>query len=243
MINLPSAKYLEIQKSLLNKIKNGTYPEGELIPKEVDLAQELGVSRPTVRHAIGNLVAAGYLERRKKRGTIVKHAKLEQQFTHVIESYNDEIRNNGSKAKTKVLTFEKVIANTKIATALSLTDDTEVYKLVRLRFADNTPIVLVTTYLPVQALPELDKINFETTSLYHELAQLGLAITHVKRKLEVHAATKRESHLLEIQEKDPVFYFHTVGSTSKDEKLEYSIATYRGDKNYFMVDIDQTKRL
>lgn len=243
MVNLPSAKYLDIQNSLLKKIKNGTYPEGELIPKEVDLAEELGVSRPTVRHAIGNLVAAGYLERRKKRGTIVKHAKLEQQFTHVIESYNDEIANNGSKAKTKVLSFKIIKPSDEVKSALDLQDTASVYQLVRLRFADEKPIVLVTTYLPVHPLPDLEQTNFEHASLYQTLAKANLAITHVKRKLEVHAATQDESQLLQIHKFDPVFYFHTVGSTSKGKKLEYSIATYRGDKNYFVIDINQTKRL
>ena len=76
MTKLPSAKYKEIQNQLLNDIKTGKYSEGELIPKEVDLAQELNVSRPTIRHAIQNLVNAGYLERRKKRGTIGKHTKI-----------------------------------------------------------------------------------------------------------------------------------------------------------------------
>ena len=85
---MPSPKYLEIQILLLQRIKNGDYQEGQLIPKEVDLAEQLNVSRPTVRHAIRNLVQAGYLERRKKRGTIVTQTKIKQQFTHVIESYN-----------------------------------------------------------------------------------------------------------------------------------------------------------
>lgn len=243
MINLPSAKYLGIQKLLLQKIKDGSYPEGKLIPKEVDLAKQLGVSRPTVRHAIWNLVEAGYLERRKKRGTIVKHAKLEQQFTHVIESFNDEIANNGSKAKTKVLTFKIIKPSDEVKSALDLQDTDSVYQLVRLRFADEKPIVLVTTYLPVHPLPDLKQTNFEHVSLYQTLAKSNLAVTHVRRKLEVHAATQYESQLLQIHKHDPVFYFHTIGSTNKDQKLEYSIATYRGDKNYFVIDIAQTKRL
>ena len=69
---MPSPKYLEIQNLLLQRIKNGDYQEGQLIPKEVDLAEQLNVSRPTVRHAIRNLVQAGYLERRKKRCSFYK---------------------------------------------------------------------------------------------------------------------------------------------------------------------------
>ena len=234
---MPSPKYLEIQNLLLQRIKNGDYQEGQLIPKEVDLAEQLNVSRPTVRHAIRNLVQGGYLERRKKRGTIVTQTKIKQQFTHVIESYNTEIQNNGLVAKTQVLNFSTEKASDEVAEALTIKPNTEVYKLVRLRSADNKPVVFVITYLPIAQLPDLQKIDFTHHSLYSELAKAGLEITHVSRKIEVHPATEEEAQLLETDIKAPIFYFHTIGFTKDHRALEYSIASYRGDLNYFMVEI------
>lgn len=236
---MPSPKYLEIQNLLLQRIKNGDYQEGQLIPKEVDLAEQLNVSRPTVRHAIRNLVQAGYLERRKKRGTIVTQTKIKQQFTHVIESYNTEIQNNGLVAKTQVLNFSTEKASDEVAEALTIKPNAEVYKLVRLRSADNKPVVFVVTYLPIAQLPDLQKIDFTHHSLYSELAKAGLEITHVSRKIEVHPATEEEAQLLETDIKAPIFYFHTIGFTKDHRALEYSIASYRGDLNYFMVEIDK----
>ena len=236
---MPSPKYLEIQNLLLQRIKNGDYQEGQLIPKEVDLAEQLNVSRPTVRHAIRNLVQAGYLEQRKKRGTIVTQTKIKQQFTHVIESYNTEIQNNGLVAKTQVLNFSTEKASDEVAEALTIKPNTEVYKLVRLRSADNKPVVFVVTYLPIAQLPDLQKIDFTHHSLYSELAKAGLEITHVSRKIEVHPATEEEAQLLETDIKAPIFYFHTIGFTKDHRALEYSIASYRGDLNYFMVEIDK----
>ncbi len=236
---MPSPKYLEIQNLLLQCIKNGDYQEGQLIPKEVDLAEQLNVSRPTVRHAIRNLVQAGYLERRKKRGTIVTQTKIKQQFTHVIESYNTEIQNNGLVAKTQVLNFSTEKASDEVAEALTIKPNTEVYKLVRLRSADNKPVVFVVTYLPIAQLSDLQKIDFTHYSLYSELAKAGLEITHVSRKIEVHPATEEEAQLLETDIKAPIFYFHTIGFTKDHRALEYSIASYRGDLNYFMVEIDK----
>lgn len=236
---MPSPKYLEIQNLLLQRIKNGDYQEGQLIPKEVDLAEQLNVSRPTVRHAIRNLVQAGYLERRKKRGTIVTQTKIKQQFTHVIESYNTEIQNNGLVAKTQVLNFSTEKASDEVAEALTIKPNAEVYKLVRLRSADNKPVVFVITYLPIAQLPDLQKIDFTHHSLYSELAKAGLEITHVSRKIEVHPATEEEAQLLETDIKAPIFYFHTIGFTKDHRALEYSIASYRGDLNYFMVEIDK----
>ena len=236
---MPSPKYLEIQNLLLQRIKNGEYQDGQLIPKEGDLAEQLNVSRPTVRHAIRNLVQAGYLERRKKRGTIVTQTKIKQQFTHVIESYNTEIQNNGLVAKTQVLNFSTEKASDEVAETLTIKPNTELYNLVRLRSADNKPVVFVVTYLPIAQLPDLQKIDFTHHSLYSELAKAGLEITHVSRKIEVHPATEEEAQLLETDIKAPIFYFHTIGFTKDHRALEYSIASYRGDLNYFMVEIDK----
>ena len=236
---MPSPKYLEIQNLLLQRIKNGDYQEGQLIPKEVDLAEQLNVSRPTVRHAIRNLVQAGYLERRKKRGTIVTQTKIKQQFTHVIESYNTEIQNHGLAAKTQVLNFSTEKASDEVAEALTIKPNTEVYKLVRLRSADIKPVVFVVTYLPIAQLPDLQKIDFTHHSLYSELAKAALEITHVSPKIEVHPAMEEEAQLLKTDIKAPIFYFHTIGFTKDHRALEYSIASYRGDLNYFMVEIDK----
>ena len=239
MTVLPSSKYQEIQQLILADIKSGKYQEGQLIPKEVDLAKKFNVSRPTISHAIHNLAQSGYLERRKKRGTIVKHSKIKQQFTHVISSYNEEIDENGMKATTKVIFFGQVESNQEVASALNIDENTEIYKLVRLRYADNEPVVLVTTYLPYNDFEELENINFNQVSLYQELDQLGHGITHVQRKLEVRLADQGEAEILNISESSPVYYFHTIGSDRDGRKIEYSIATYRGDLNYFMMELDR----
>ncbi|WP_297815072.1 GntR family transcriptional regulator [uncultured Lactobacillus sp.] len=234
------AKYEEIQQTLLKKISDGTYPVGSIIPKELELAKKYSVSRPTVNHAIQNLVKDGFLEQRKRRGTIVKRNKIEQEFTHVIKSYNEEMEQNGLQAKTKVLFFDLVTPPLEVRQAFDLDEEEKVYKLIRLRFADDDPLVLVTTYLPASPLPNLKKVDFTQRSLYDELDSRKLGITHVIRKLEVKNADKTASTFLNIEPASAVFLFHTLGYTASGDKLEYSIATYRGDKNYFMIDIDQS---
>lgn len=138
-----------------------------------------------------------------------------------------------------MLNFSTEKASDEVAEALTIKPNTEVYKLVRLRSADNKPVVFVVTYLPIAQLSDLQKIDFTHHSLYSELAKAGLEITHVSRKIEVHPATEEEAQLLETDIKAPIFYFHTIGFTKDHRALEYSIASYRGDLNYFMVEIDK----
>lgn len=234
---MTKAKYQEIEEILRNRIISGHYKIGDLIPKELDLVAKYHVSRPTISHAIQDLVNQGYLERRKHVGTIVKQTKISQEFTHVIQSYNSEMTEKGLTAHTQVLFFKKVSASAEVAQALNLSEKAPVYKLTRLRSVDQNPIVVVTTYLPAEKLPDFEQIDFASRSLYQELKNRALPIIHVKRKLEVKMADEMTADLLNIKEKDPVFYFHTYGYSKNELPMEYSIATYRGDENYFMIDL------
>ena len=93
-------KYQVIANDLLNKIQTGFYPQNTIIPPETVLAGKYQVSRPTMRQAISLLVNQGYLERKRKRGTLVKKVKIEQEFTHLIESYSAEMSAKGIYPKT-----------------------------------------------------------------------------------------------------------------------------------------------
>lgn len=231
------AKYQKIEEILRKQITDGSYQTGDLIPKEVELAAKYEVSRPTISHAVQDLVNQGYLERRKHVGTIVRQIKIAQEFTHVIQSYESEMKQKGLAAQTQVLYFKKAKPTEEVRQALKLKENDEVYKLTRLRSADGSPNVVVTTYLPVKQLANLEHVDFSTQSLYQELSKRDLPVVHVKRKLEVKAANEMTADLLDIVEKDPVFYFHTYGYTENELPIEYSVATYRGDENYFLIDL------
>ncbi|MDN6733292.1 MAG: GntR family transcriptional regulator [Tetragenococcus koreensis] len=227
----------KIRMDLLEKIQAGVYQENDIIPTELELSETYDVSRPTVRQAVQALVNEGYLERRKKRGTIVKKPKIKQEFTHVIESFDSEMNRKGISSKTNVLNFSVENANEEVAENLDIEINVEVYKLVRLRYAAEDPIVVVTTYIPKEMFPKLEDVEFETQLLYNVFKEYSYPIQSVSRKLEVLKADETTSDLLNIEEGDPIFYFHTQGFTRDKIPVEYSVSKYRGDINYFVFEI------
>lgn len=237
MSSAKEAKYKKIEVDILSKIKDGIYKPNTLIPKEMELMEIYQVSRPTVRQAIQSLVNEGFLEKRKKRGTLVIQNKISQEFTHVIESYNDEIKNNGLSPKTRVVLFKKEQPSDEVYHNLRIQKNDSVFKLVRIRYANEQPIVLVTSYIPCNLIPNLEQYNFENDSLYSTFDSNDCSIIEVKRKLEVLVADETTADMLNVEEKDPIFYFHTVGLTNGNRPIEYSIAKYRGDMNSFEIDI------
>lgn len=239
-LNNKIPRHLFIQQDLLKKIQSGDYAQGQLIPKESELTDIYQVSRPTVRQAIQYLVNEGYLERRKRRGTIVKQQKINQEFTHIIESYDSEMNRKGLHPKTKVLTFKIDKATYNIASNLHINEYDDVYKLVRLRYAENKPIVLVTTYLPVKLLPNFLDNDFTSEKLYSVLEKINFPILQIRRKLDVLKADETTSDLLDIEEGDPIFYFHSTAFTHNRLPIEYSISKYRGDINSFIFELNHT---
>ncbi|WP_334323843.1 GntR family transcriptional regulator [Gilliamella apicola] len=231
-------RHLTIQQDLLKKIQSGVYPQGQLIPKECELTEIYQVSRPTVRQAIQQLVNDGYLERRKRRGTIVKQQKISQEFTHIIESYDSEMNRKGLHPKTKVLTFKLDKANADIANNLQINENEDVYKLVRLRYAESKPVVLVTTYLPAKLLPNFINNDFTQEKLYSVLQKMDFPILQIRRKLEVLKADETTGDLLDIEASDPIFYFHSIAFTHDRIPIEYSISKYRGDINSFVFELN-----
>lgn len=229
----------KIHLDLLEKIQNGEYPENQLIPTEMELAEQYQVSRPTVRQAVQALVDEGYLEKRKKRGTIVTHPKIQQEFTHVIESFDSEMNRKGMIPKTKILNFQQTTANQEVAENLNLSLSDPVYKLTRLRYAEDKPVVLVTSYIPAELFPKFQSVDFTKEKMYQVFEEMGHPIRTVTRKLEVIKADETISDLLDVAEDDPLFYFHTQGFSNDRLPVEYSISKYRGDLNYFVFELTQ----
>lgn len=68
---MSAPKYKRIEQALLARIAAGEFAPGDPIPNEADLAEEYGVTRPTIGRALGALVAQGLVERRRRAGSRV----------------------------------------------------------------------------------------------------------------------------------------------------------------------------
>lgn len=229
--------YDQVREDLLAKIKDGTYPVGETVPSEVQLCDMYGVSRSTIRQAVQSLASEGYLDKRKRRGTVVTSPKVDQAFTMRIMSFKDEMERAGYTPRTNVLTFKHIKASDTIAATLELEPGADVYKLVRLRYANSTPNVFVESYIPCDAFPDFDAVDFESTSLYAAMNEAGIPVVRAHRHLEVSKANITTAALLDIDEGDPLIIFQSIARDASGRAVEFSIATYRGESNSFEFEV------
>lgn len=226
-------RYLEIHDDILDKIRSGAYPEGELIPPEVDLAESYGVSRPTVRQALQTLADEGYVERRRRRGTVVRQPKIENDFTLEADSFDVQMASRGRVTSTTVLLCREAEASREVSGRLGVSAGSKVCKLVRLRYVDGRPQVYVTTYVPADVFPHAAEQDFSQTHLYGYFRSCGHPLADATRELDVAKADQAMADLLDVAPGDPLFLFHTVGRDGAGRAIEYSVARYRGESNTF----------
>ena len=87
--------YTKISDYVMEKIQNEEWPVGYMLPPEVELCQQFGVSRTSVRTALLTLVNDGYLHRVKGKGTFVTTPQRVEESTIFIESFAEEMRKRG----------------------------------------------------------------------------------------------------------------------------------------------------
>jgi GntR family transcriptional regulator len=231
--------YLQLIELLKGKIQAGEWQTGDQIPSEPDLCEEYGISRTVVRQALHAIELEGLIIRRKGKGTFVAEPKYnEGWFQKLTGFYQDMVVERGLKVLTQVLCMEVEPASTNIADLLQLKPEAQVFCIERLRFVDQVPIVLVSTYIPFDLCPDLGKFDLGARSLYEVLEkEFGLVISHGRRTIEAVAANEREAQYLQIEDGDPMILINSVTYMEDGTPMEYYHAIHRGDRSRFEVDL------
>jgi len=240
--NTPIPLYYQLKTILLEYIKEQQYDTVTPIPTEVEISKHFGVSRPTVRQAINELVVEGYLYRIKGKGTFISKPKIKQDFLLQLDSFNSEMIKKGLCPSTKVLNINIIESDENVSAALKLPIGSQVIQLSRLRYANDEPIVFVVTYMPFELCKPILEKDLESNSLYKLLEnECGFIISKVTRSLEAILAGEFESNLLQIKQGATIQYFESIAYLSDGTAIEYSLAKYRGDRNKFTYELKRNK--
>ncbi len=235
--NSPVPLYYQLKRMILDAIHSGSLHPGDSLPTETELSAQYAISRSTVRQAMAELVHEGYLYRQKSKGTYVSLPKLSQRFATSIQTYRDEMKRLGVEPRTDVIRLRVTPADEAAAQSLGLPVGEKLIELVRLRYANGDPLVVVSTCLPHDLCASLLEHDFTQESLYEVLArEERTRVVRVRRVIEADTATARDSRYLGIATGFAVQQFRTVGYNAQDRPVEYSVARYRGDRNQFVVE-------
>lgn len=228
----PIPLYFQIAQRIEKAILNGNLPAGARLENEVSLAERLGLSRPTVRRAIQDLVDKGLLVRRRGIGTQVVHG----QVTRGVEltSLYEDLSRSGQKPSTKILEYKTVKADSKIAEKLGIEIGSDVLYLRRLRFADNVAVSIMENWLPNEFL-DISEVELNQHGLYQILRSRGVTIRVAKQRIGARKASQRESAGLEIEKQAALLSMDRTAYDNSGRAVEFGHHCYRPDLYSFEV--------
>ncbi|MCG5218584.1 GntR family transcriptional regulator [Streptosporangium sp. KLBMP 9127] len=208
---------------------------GDVLPPERRLAEEFGVSRPTLRAAIEQLVAEGRLDRRQGSGTYVTKPKIAVPLT--MSSFTEDMIRRGMRPDSRSLSFGRGPAGARIGERLSVSPLQEVFTIRRLRLADGSPMAIETMYVPQDLLPGLRRDDLEGRSFYELLREHGIVIASGAETIEPTVTTTEEAGHLQVPVHAPAFLFKRLSRSEDGRAVEYVRSLYRGDRYRIELDL------
>lgn len=227
---VPVPLYRRIYNDLRSRITSGEYTQGDRIPSELELSRSYGVSRITSRQALDLLCAEGLVVRRQGMGSFVAPERVSQPLLRLTD-FVEDMTLAGVRAESRVLRFDLELAPAAIAAVLDLATDATVYRLDRLRMADNAPIALDWTWLPPQFGKLLTGEDLANTTIYRVLEnEYGIPIVSGEYTIEACIADDAQAELLAVEEGAPLLLFGRTSFTSAGKAVYHQKRFYRADR-------------
>jgi len=238
MINKNSAMsfYHQLMDILIDEIKEKLNPNEKMM-SEREICKKYDISRTTVRLALQELENMGYIYKRSGKGTFV--AELMQNGKKNLMdhySFTDQMRLLGKVPQTKVLKFEIVNSYKDIAEKLGLNSGDEVYYLKRLRLADGVPMMVETSYIPVENFKGLEEHIVAKRPLYEIFREdYNEEVKTADEAFSASLINDKEATLLEVKKGSACLRLTRMAFNKKNRVIELTLSTARSDQFIYKV--------
>ncbi len=228
----PAPLYQQLQHAVREAIDRQALKPDDALPPERDLAQDLSVSRITIRKAFDGLVAEGLLTRRQGAGTFVA-ARVEKNFSK-LTSFSEDMAARGRKASSSWVNRSEGTVTPEESLTLGLSPGTAVYRFSRIRYADGMPMALEYSTIPAAFLTGLDAVE---ASLYQALAQSGHRPNRALQRLRAVLFTHEQAELLGVVQGAAGLLIERR-AFHNGQAVEVTTSYYRGDAYDFVAELN-----
>ena len=227
-----SPLYRQLLVTLRAEIMNGTYPVHSKIPSEQELCDSYHVSRVTVRTALAGLVEEGMLERYQGKGTFVCMPRLHKDL-RAVNSFSDICRAMGVQAGTRLVSAGMLPAEGQDVHALLCPAGSQVVEIIRLRTADEEPVMLEINHFPAQYEWLLQEDM--SLSLYELLRMHRVDTGKASHEISLCYADSRDAELLAVEPGTALLCLKEVIYDHEGQPLHTSLQHIRGDRFTFQI--------
>lgn len=228
----PIPVYYQLKNDLISKISQGLWKPGECISSERELCEIYGVSRMTIRQALGELVQEDVLMKIKGKGTFVCEPRVKQED---MMSFTEMMKQTGRNLRTEVIDFSKIRTPEHLTEIITLD---EVYRINRKRIVDGECIAIEKVYIPVDYCGYIDEKMLQG-SLFKILEGFGYVVDHSQSSIAAVIMNDELRGLFEVSQDIPLLKMTSKTYTQKDKMLFLEESIYRSDKFVLQVNISR----
>lgn len=221
----PTPLYLQLQKGLRDAIGKRMVEPDAAIPTERALADELGISRITVRKAIDGLVEAGLLARRRGAGTFVTAPRVEKSFSR-LTSFSEDMIARGRRPHSVWVSRSEGAVTPEEALSLGLSPGSSVYRFHRIRYADDLPMAIEYATVPGYCLASPDAVE---ASLYAALEAAGHFPVRALQRVRAINFNDEQAGMLAVAPGTAGLFIERRGFLADGRAGEHTQSYYRGD--------------
>lgn len=218
--------YQVIVRDIADQISRGSLKPGDQLDSELRLAEHYGVSRMTLRQALGELESSGMVVRRHGSGTFVRAPEQLHRRVNQLGAFHEEMGLDARAIDTRLLVQEVIAPGPEIAADLRLGSGQTTSHLVRLRTLKRVPIAVQESWIPYLLAPALGRDGLVDGSLYATMKERAdLEVRSAEQSISAAAADEQLAVLLEVPVGSPVMTIRRVSSAANGDPIEVALSS------------------
>jgi len=222
---------------LRGQIASGWLQAGARLPSEPELASSYGVSRVTVRKALGNLEREGLIDRRPGAGTFVTQARAQQPISADLADLMANIVALGQTTKARLVSFGYEPPPARVAQTLGLASGDKAQRSIRVRSLNAEPFSHLTTWVPEAIGVRYNEADLGSTPLLTLLARSGVEVARAVQSISATRADPQVAGALNLEVGSPLLAVRRLLRDHDGRGVEYLEALYRPDRYELTLDM------
>ncbi|MBT0962219.1 GntR family transcriptional regulator [Denitromonas iodatirespirans] len=235
----PVPLYSQIREALRRSILDGTYPPHSQMPSESQMIARFGVSRITIRQALGDLQKEGLIFKVMGKGSFVAKPKAFQSLSR-LQGFGEAMAPSGYETYAMLLSAREVPASAVVAQRLALAEGSPVFEIQRLRYLNREPISVDVSYFPIDIGQRLTQEDLATRDIFVILENdYGHNLTHADVQIEAISAEESLGRHLDVAEGSPLLRIERL-TYAGERPIDFEFLYYRGDAFQYRLRIDRS---
>ncbi|MFK5980533.1 MAG: GntR family transcriptional regulator [Rhizobiaceae bacterium] len=222
--------YKQIYLTVRTRILNGEYPNNSVLPGEIEMSRQFGVSRITTKRALNELAAEGFCTRKRGVGTIVTFNPSTGPLQADVQGLLNFLSHVNEKTEGILLDLNYLPATSELAEIFRVAPGVEIRRIVRLRKLDGKPFSHLTTCIPGGIGRQIDSDDLGKEAALTLLERQGVKISSAEQNITATLADTFVAEALNVKLGSPLLRISRVVFDDSNRVVEYIVGLYRPDR-------------